>query len=59
MEMWAKSTLGILRDEEVAAAQAARLIGRNALHRGMEVSPTQAMLALSGTINLINYLYKP
>jgi hypothetical protein len=56
---YSKTTLGILGDEQVAEAQAARLIGRNALHRGMEVSPTQAMLALSGTIDLINYLYKP
>jgi len=56
---FAKNTLGILGDEQVAAAQAARLIGRNALHRGMDISPTQAMLALQATLDLINYIDEP
>lgn len=55
----AQNTLGIVSYEEVAAAQNARLIGRNALHRGMEINHTQAMLALQGSLDFINFLYPP
>jgi len=52
----AKSRLNILGDEEVALAQGARLVGRNALHRGASVTQTQATVALGATFDLVNHI---
>jgi hypothetical protein len=46
----------ILGTEEISQAQAARLIGRNALHRGMPVTKNQSLLALTSTLHLVNHL---
>ena len=45
-----------LGDQEKMLAHGARLIGRNALHRMMPVSQSQAMNAITGTIDLVNYI---
>ena len=45
-------------DDEKAIAHGARLIGRNALHHTMVVSPAQASTMLTATIDLLNYIAK-
>lgn len=47
---------GLLGDQEVTQAHAARLAGRNTLHRGMSVNKTQALLALRATLDLLNHI---
>lgn len=45
-----------LDDEAFALATGARLIGRNTLHRKMEVSASQALAMLSGTLDVLNHI---
>ncbi len=47
---------GILGDDEVAQAHSARLSGRNALHRMMEVSQLQAVGVLGAAVFLLNHI---
>lgn len=48
--------MGIIGDEEVSQAQAARLTGRDALHHGRLVSQSQALLALTATLQFLNHV---
>ena len=45
-----------LGDGEVAIATGARLIGRDALHHGLEVTLTQAAVMLSATAEVVNHI---
>ena len=54
--IYAKDKLKILGDEEVSQAQGARLIGRDAIHRGLEVTQTQALISLGATLDLVNHI---
>lgn len=47
-----------LDDEAFALATGARLIGRNALHRKMNVTMSQALAMLTGTLDLLNHIGK-
>ena len=46
----------ILGPEEISMANGARLSGRNVLHHMAQVTHTQAMVALTTTIDLINHI---
>ena len=47
---------GILDDELMMLAHGARLIGRNAAHRGALFSQSQGLAALNATLDLINHI---
>jgi len=50
------SNPAILDEQQETQATAARLAGRNALHRGQQVNQTQAVLAVTSTVELVNHI---
>lgn len=47
----------IIGPEEYALAQGSRLIGNDAVHAGLAVSPAEASAALSAAASIVNHLY--
>lgn len=47
---------GVLGDEQVSHAHAARLAGNATIHKGRVVSPSEAMLAISAAVTLVNHI---
>lgn len=54
LEARAQKKLG---DVELAAAQAARLVGRNAAHRSLPVEQGQAVMAIGAAAQVVNHLF--